>query len=34
MLSQEKRELLIRTYEETHDANLTAKIFCVNVTAK
>ena len=30
MLSQEKRELLIRTYEKTHDANLTAEIFCVN----
>ena len=30
MLSQEERELLIKTYEETHDANLTAKIFEVN----
>ena len=30
MLSQEKRELLIRTYEKTHDANLTAEIFGVN----
>lgn len=30
MLSQEERELLIKTYEETHDANLTAKIFGVN----
>lgn len=30
MLSQEERKLLIKTYEETHDAKLTAKIFGVN----
>ena len=30
MLSQEERELLIKTYEKTHDAKLTAEIFGVN----
>lgn len=30
MLSQEERKLLIKTYEETQDAKLTAKIFGVN----
>lgn len=30
MLSQKERELLIKTYEETKDANLTGKIFGVN----
>lgn len=30
MLSQKERELLIKTYEETNDANLTKEIFGVN----
>ena len=30
MLSQDKRELLIKTYTKTHDAKLTAEIFGVN----
>lgn len=30
MLSQKERELLIKTYEETNDADLTAKIFGIN----
>lgn len=30
MLSQKERELLIKTYEETKDADMTAKIFGVN----
>ena len=30
MLSQKERELLIKTYKETNDANLTAKIFGIH----
>ena len=31
MLSEEERELLIKTYEKTHDVKLTVEIFGVNV---
>ena len=30
MLNKEERELLIKTYEKTHDARLTAEIFSVH----
>ena len=30
MLNKEERELLIKTYEKTHDAKLTAEIFSVH----
>ena len=30
MLSQEEREILIKTYEKTHDVKMIAEIFGVN----